>query len=144
METQTALWNAEAKARGAKANDIADIYALAQVIAFAALTGRRANAKGFQLAREDFGYLFGVQISYLRELSAQDQQKFAETAFLHGSDTLRLRRASQVAGAQKSGREFLDSWANGKTPGATRLLTPLSSAPATKKAATKAATRKKR
>lgn len=116
---------------------IADVYAVAQVMAFEALTGRRVEAKGFQMVRDDFGVLFAVQTTFFADYSATEQQEFAESAFLRGSKALRLRRAGQTAKAQSEAREFLDDWANGKTPGTVpgtvKLLTPLSTPPAAPK-----------
>lgn len=122
-KAQSAIWNAEAKARGAKTNDMGDVYALAIVMSYQAYSGKRVNNTGFRQQAREFSELFGSLSAY-QGYSTREKQEFYENAMLLASNALRFRRAGNVTEAKARGTEFLNSWAKGKLPGALEVLAP--------------------
>ena len=120
---QSDLWQQEAKARGARLNDMGDAYALAVVMAYEAHTGNRVSNAGFALQAKEFADFFASMSAY-QGYSTLEKQQLYESAMLLASDALRKRRAEQIAEARADGESFLNSWANGKLPGVLKTLAP--------------------
>lgn len=130
-KTQSALWQQEAKARGARFNDMGDMYALAVVMSYEAYTGKRVSNAGFEQQAKEFGEFFASMSAY-QGYDTAEKQNFYENAMLRASNALRLRRAGKIAEARAGGESFLHDWATGKLPGALQTLAPFEGASASR------------
>ncbi len=125
---QNDLWQQEAKARGARLDDMGDAYALAVVMAYEAYTGDPVGNPGFALQAKEFADFFASMSAY-QGYSTLEKQHLYESAMLLASNALRMRRAKQISEARVNGESFLNSWANGKLPGALKTLAPYAAKP---------------
>lgn len=113
---QSKLWQQEAARYGAKFGDMADMYALATVVAYEAYSGKRAPSAAFgyyvELTRRDYLTWAGYQ-----GRSDTSKQEHYEDAMMRTTNALRMRRAGDIEGAKASAAKWMDTMWIGDTAG---------------------------
>lgn len=118
---QSALWNKEIKARGAKSNDMGDMYALAAVVSYEAHTGKRLKNSAFTNMRATFREFF-LKTPFYQGASADEKQDYYEDVMPTATNALRMRREGDIKGAQADAAAFFDRWMGAGTEGALRFF----------------------
>ncbi len=113
---QSTIWKQEAKARGARLGDMADMMALAFVLSAEGYSGKRINNAGWARMSHDFRRVWLRDANYQGFSTLEKQQKYEEI-MLSGSWAAYERRegarrgdAGRLAIARKTGGDFLDAY----------------------------------
>lgn len=112
--SQKQLWADELKARGAKGDDIGDVYALAMATCFEAYTGKRLSDAGFQKLAHEYHKAWR-NAPYYQAGALTDKQKRMEETMLLGSYPLYLSRKGDTEKAKSESKRFMDKWWDGGT-----------------------------
>ncbi len=121
MQLQRAEFARQVKVHGAQWGDMADMMAIATVIAVESYTGRKVNNAGFR-AQSAIWRRAWLKDAYFQGRTVADKQKFYEGQILLGGTYpwwLRNVKGDR-ANAKKHAARFFDEWYKDKTPGLLR------------------------
>lgn len=114
---QKALWDQEAKSRGANMGDMGDALALSFVMAWEAQTaGEKATSAQFKGTAGGFRKML-LGNAYYQSMSQAEKQTYIEGQLLNASDAVRLLREAKQTGdtatlqkARADGKKATDTW----------------------------------
>ncbi|HEX8235409.1 MAG TPA: DUF6683 family protein [Abditibacteriaceae bacterium] len=129
---QSRLWRQEAKLRGARFGDMADMMGLAFVMCHEAYSGRRTNTAGFRYMSKAFRASW-LKDAYYQGRTLTAKQEGYESAMLSGTwalyqwrEGLRHGDQAMVVAGRETAKKFLDEWWTSDAPGATKTLAAFS------------------
>lgn len=114
---QKALWDEEAKLRGANMSDMGDALALTFAMAWEAQTaGQKATPAQFKGTAGGFRKML-LRNAYYQSMSQTEKQTYIEGQLLNASDPLRLMNEAKRSGdkaalqkAREAGKRATDTW----------------------------------